>query len=87
MVEEDKKEEKKVGEEDSDGVKDDRVEPKSLEDRKKEAEEERELLDLEDENKARRRMAGRAEAGQPAEKKVEETPEEYSKRIIERGLK
>ena len=85
MDEEDKKEVKEVGEEDSAGTKDDGPEPKSLEERKREAQEEKELLDLEDENKDRKKNAGRAEAGSVPEPKKKLTDEEYAE-LLDKGL-
>ncbi len=65
-----------------DGTEDDGVKPKSLKERKAEAEGERELLDLEAENKARRQLAGKAEAGGTKEKPKELSNVEYADQVM-----
>ena len=89
MSEEEKQEEKKVESEVTTPAEDDGVKPKavpSLEERKALAAEEKELLNLEEENKARRQNAGRAEAGSVPAKPKEETDKEYKDRILSGNL-
>ncbi len=71
-----------TGKETPDGTEDDGVKPKSLKERKAEAEGERELLDLEAENKARRQLAGKAEAGGVKEKPKELSDVEYADKVM-----
>ena len=88
MSEEDKKEVKEVGEEDSDGTEDDGVESETAKilkiqsERIKELEKERDERALAD---AKKQLGGRAEAGGNVEKK-EETPQEKAKLYIKENF-
>ncbi len=67
------------------GTEDNGVKPEatpSLEEREANAKREKELLELEEDNKAKRMAAGRAEAGSVPVKPKEETDKEYKDRVM-----
>ncbi len=96
MSEEDKKEVKEVGEEDSAGTKKDgaKYETTPIIERAREEREKleaantkrEELLDREEVMMAKRELGGRAEAGQSSTEKKEETPKEKAKNYIKENF-